>query len=118
LICTDVVPTEIDPLRGAAAGFEATVYETIASPCPPRAPGTETQAGTAVMDHVQSLVVVTLTAPVPPDGPNEAGVLASASWHLVAVGAVIDVSTDVQAGAEIRSRLQKSSAQRIRWRTG
>jgi len=63
--------------RGVGIGFAATVNATLASPCPVRLPAIATHAASVPTDHVQSRVVVIVTAPWPPGDGNVGVVLAA-----------------------------------------
>jgi hypothetical protein len=72
-------PIAIDPVRAEGTGFEATVYGTVASPCPLRSPVIATQGASVAIDHVQSRAVEIVTVPGPPAGPNAEGVLVAST---------------------------------------
>src|SRR3974377_960266 len=95
------------PLRGAGTGFAATLYETVAAPCPSCAPENETHVALVAIVHVHSRSVVIASEPVPPPGANELGDDDAVTWHLSEVGAVVDVEDELQRAV---SRLEKTRA--------
>jgi hypothetical protein len=96
LIETEAPPATMDPDRGVGTAFAATVNGTAASPCPLRSPPKVTHDASAATDQVQSRAVEIAIEPVPPAAPNEEGVLVAATWHLLDVGATVEVEDDVQ----------------------
>ena len=85
----------MDPDRLDGAGFAATEMVIDASPWP-SCVATDTHVGTDDTDHVQSRVVFTFSMPLPPAGPNDAGVVDAVIGHLSAVGAVTEVVEEPQ----------------------
>jgi hypothetical protein len=55
------------------------------------------------MDQVQSRAVVMDSEPCPPAAANADGELLALTWHLSAVGALIDVCVELQAARETRA---------------
>ena len=66
-------------------------------PWPVAPPENTTQAAAVLASHVQSRVVVTVNAPVPPPAGMLADGVSTETVHLLDDGAVIDTSVELQA---------------------
>ena len=76
--------------RVAGTGFIATVYGTLASPCP-SVFAIETQFAFVLTDHAQSRVVAMASVPLPPAAVNAVAGEPSCTWHFADAGAVMAV---------------------------
>src|SRR5436305_8719979 len=105
-------PTTIDADRPAGTGFLATPYGMTASPCPSRLPLMETQLASVARDQVQSRDVEIVTEPVPPSAEKDVGEPVAVIWHLSAVGAINDVSDELQAASRGENATKEKSTAR------
>src|SRR5689334_21235244 len=104
----------MDPPREAAAGFAATGKETLALPCPMRAPDSVTQV-LLLTDHVQSRDVEIPTVPLPPSAGKFADEIFADTWHLLsAVGAVTDVCDEVHAPKRLPTSAMAGTSPKMR----
>lgn len=110
-------PTTMALERDAGTGFGATVNGTVPSPWPPASLPIETQAALVLIDHVQSREVATVSDPWPPLAVNDVGALLTLTWHLSAVGDVIEVVVLLQPPARLaRAKATRNAEGRQRIR--
>lgn len=106
--------TVIAPCRSTSLVFGDTEYVTRPSPCPSRGVLTEIQLASAVALHVQSRVVLTVTAPLPPVAGKLEGFVLAMIWQREPEGEVT-VLTDVpphRTAAADANRTKKKTAER------
>ncbi len=102
--------------RAAGAWFAATPKFTVPLPCPLPELSSEIQDAETVVDHVQSRSVVTVTVPVPPDGPKDAGVPARDTRQRGGVAPVSEVAVDDPQAAAANAAIASTTSSETRRR--
>src|SRR3954467_14618070 len=76
----------------------------------------DTHEASVVIDQVQSRAVVMFSDPWPPLAEKADGELLALTWHLSAVGAVIDVCVELHAATAASAAIDAAALTRIRQR--